>query len=296
MSITVPQTAYAEGPRTKDLLKVPALRADNSSMNITQTLEAQGPFDPWAITRREARARANAFYRANGRKHAPRLLSATGKMLKSETPTVGIILRPGNASGLEACTWRTRGCTAVCVLEESFRGRDAGNRHARDLRTLFLVADPQAFVTCVAGELEDLARKHGRVLFRPNVASDLRWEYIAPKLFRIAGVSSYDYTKADPMRHRGKVRGYRLVYSVSELPRSEDVALEYMRAGGTAAVVLDARRHALPRTWRGVRVIDGDLGDDRTRDPRGVVVGLAVKANGRTDTTGFVKRLELTVV
>jgi hypothetical protein len=294
--ITVPQTAYAEGPRTKDLLKVPAQRADNPSMNLTLALEAAGPFDPRAITRREARARANAWYRANGRQHAPRLLSATGKMLKSATPTVGIILRPGNASGLEACTWRTRGCTAVCVLEESFRGRDAGNRHARDLRTYFLAEDPQAFVTVVYWELVDLRDKYGRVLFRPNVASDLRWERIAPALFRIPRVNAYDYTKADPMRHRDRIRNYRLVYSVSELPRSEEVALEYMRAGGTAAVVLDARRHALPRTWRGMRVVDGDLGDDRTRDPRGVVVGLAVKANGRTDTTGFVKRLELTVV
>ncbi len=32
---TVPQTAYVERPRTKDLLKVPAQRADNSSMNIS---------------------------------------------------------------------------------------------------------------------------------------------------------------------------------------------------------------------------------------------------------------------
>lgn len=263
---------------------------------LTLQLEARGPIDPDAMSRADARDIANRFYRRHGRKQAPKLLSATGKMLASATPTMGIILRPGAASGLEVCIWRTKGCTAVCVLEESFRGRDVKNRSARDLRTLFLAEDPQAFVTLVANELRALVAKHGRVLFRPNVASDLRWERIAPSLFRIAGVVGYDYTKANPLTQRDLIPNYRLVYSVSEIAHSVDVARAYLEAGGTAAVVFDSKRHEPPASWEGFPTVDGDAGDDRTADPAGHVVALAVKANGRTDTTGFVKRaIPLTV-
>lgn len=256
---------------------------------LTLRLEQAGPFDPDAMPYREAKRAADAFYRQHGRKRSPKLLSATGKMLASVTPTLGIILRPGNVSGIESCVWRTAGCTAVCVLEESFRGRDPKNRGARDLRTLFLAENPNAFVAIVAEELRRAVRKHGRILFRPNVASDVRWERVCPAWFRIAGVVGYDYTKANPLTQRDAIPNYRLVYSVSERPQSERVAVEYLRAGGTAAVVFDSKRHEPPATWNGFRVVDGDAGDDRTRDPRGSVVGLGVKANGRTDRTGFVK-------
>jgi hypothetical protein len=43
------------------------------------------------------------------------------------------------------------------------------------------------------------------------------------------------------------------------------------------------------------RVIDGDLSDDRTEDPQGVIVGLRPKGEaGKRDTSGFVRDLILT--
>src|SRR6186997_2322620 len=109
------------------------------ALNLTRDLEARGPFAVDAMTRREARARADRFYRDHGRKAAPaRLLSQTGKLEHSAGFAVGLQLRPGDASGLEVCTWRSRGCTAACVLETSFRGKADGVRDGRTLRTLFL--------------------------------------------------------------------------------------------------------------------------------------------------------------
>jgi hypothetical protein len=149
----------------------------------------------------------------------------------------------------------------------------------------------------VAAELESLARKYGRILFRPNIASDIRWEYVAPDLFGIAGVFGYDYTKADPRKHRGKLDNYRLCYSVSEHPLSARVAAAYVAEGGTAAVVLRTPKHAVPATWAGMPAVDGDASDDRTADPAGCYVLLAVKTpDGKADRSGFVRELELTPI
>lgn len=260
--------------------------------NLSIDLERSGPFDPGATSYRDARARADAFYREHGRKHAPaRILSQTGKLEHSDGYAVGIQLRPGDASGFEACSWRTAGCSAACVLETSFRGRADSVRDGRTLRTLFLAADPQAFVTIVAEELRRLVARYGRVAFRPNIASDIRWERIAPAWFKIPGVVGYDYTKANPLRHRDALENYRLVYSVSEHPLSAAIGHAYVLAGGTAAVVVRTPKHDVPATWRGLPAIDGDATDDRTTDPAGVYVLLASKADGRHDRTGFVKDL-----
>lgn len=262
------------------------------ALSLTMDLEQRGPFDPASMTVREARRIADGFYReVGGRKSAPaRFLTKTGKLEHSDgVDIVGLQLRPGDAAGVEVCNWRTPGCTAACVLETSFRGKSDGVRDGRSMRTLFLQAEPQAMITIIADELRRLAARNGVVYFRPNIASDLRFERFAPALFTMDGVRAYDYTKANPLRHRDIVANYRLVFSVSERAASEDVAVEYMRAGGTAAVVFDCPKHQLPATWRGFEVIDGDITDDRTADPRGVVVGLAAKADGKGDATGFVK-------
>ncbi len=265
--------------------------------NLTQELEASGPFGIDAMTRREARARADAFYREHGRKSAPvTLLSQTGKLEHSAGFAVGLQLRPGAASGVEVCTWRSKGCTAACVLETSFRGKSDGVRDGRTLRTLFLQSDPAAMVVLIAHELRALVAKHGRVAFRPNIASDLRWEYIAPELFGIDGVAGYDYTKANPLRHRGTLPNYRLCYSVSESPVSEAIGAAYVKSGGTAAVVVATRKHDVPNVWRGYPAVDGDATDDRTTDPAGCYVLLAAKADGRKDSTGFVKSLPVVAV
>jgi hypothetical protein len=163
------------------------------------------------------------------------------------------------------------------------------------MRTLFLSEDPAAMVVLIAHELRTLVRKHGRVAFRPNIASDIRWEYVAPELFGIDGVAGYDYTKANPLKHRGALPNYRLTYSVSEHPLSEAIGASYVASGGNAAVVVATPKHAVPSTWQGMPAIDGDLTDDRTLDPPGCYVMLAAKADGKKDSTGFVKELPLAV-
>jgi hypothetical protein len=246
---------------------------------------------------------------------------ANVKLHKSARPTYGLTLAPADGthyaddrvimprdglctydavgrctdpehSTIDACVWSTPACRAACVLVTSGNNVRPSVRKAHAVRTLFLFLFPQAFVTLLWHELEHAARKYdGGIVARLNVASDIRWELVAPEVLELAGVAYYDYTKA-PIGQRSAPADYRLVYSVSERPSSERNALEAMRQLATSAVVFERTDAGLPSTWHGFRVVDGDVSDDRTLDPRGTVVGLLAKGSARHvagDVHGFVK-------
>jgi len=246
----------------------------------------------------EAKRIARAYYvDSHGYRSTPKLLTAPESQHKlgmSDRPAFGLSLAPADMSGWDACIWRTAACTAACVLVTAGNANYPSVRRARVLKTRFLADHPQAFVTLVAHELEDAVRDRGPIDFRPNVASDVRWERIAPAWFRIADVRVYDYTKA-PRSARPEASDVydRVVFSVSERDRSVSEALDYLRSGGNAAVVFDTKKgHALPATWNGFAVVDADTSDSRVDDPDGVVVGLRAKGSARGivgSDDGFVK-------
>jgi hypothetical protein len=80
---------------------------------------------------------------------------------------------------------------------------------------------------------------------------------------------------------------YRLTFSRSE--KNEDIADGFIKRGGNVAVVFSTRKgRALPDTYLGAPVIDGDEHDLRFLDPRGVVVGLRAKGKAKTSRSDFV--------
>lgn len=272
--------------------------------SLTRHLESIGPIDPDAMTAAEARRILREYYMTReGYAGLPTLLtppSAQPKLRKSVKSAYGLTLAPADMSGWEACLWRTPACTAACVLATGGRSAMAPIRRARSAKTRALAEHPQAFVTLLAHEIDAAVVRHGAIDLRLNVASDLRWERIAPALLSRPGVRAYDYTKAphgqrDPSVIDGE--GYALTFSVSERPQSVVEALDWLRAGGNAAVVFERMTRAdwdgiLPTDWEGFRVIDGDMTDSRRDDPAGTVVGLrakgsAIGAKGSAD--GFVK-------
>lgn len=262
--------------------------------NLDAMLRKAGPFEPAAMPVAEAKAVATAYYVGeHGYRKAPPLLTAPErqfKLGKSARPAYGLSLAPADASGYNVCQWSTPNCRAVCVLTTAGNARYQSVKDGRALKTRFLAEHPQAFVTLLHWELERAAEKRGGIDFRPNVASDLRWEHIAPALLEIPNVRVYDYTKA-PAGHRAPTDNYRLVFSVSERAKSEREALEYLASGHNAAVVFATLRgHALPETWQGFDVIDADTSDSRIDDPAGVVVGLRAKGAAIGNMAGgFVK-------
>lgn len=261
---------------------------------LSAALMRGGVIDPAAMSGRAAREAWNAYRAAAGMRGGATFTMAgasNSKLAKSTTHTVSLTLAPSTAAGdVNACAAATKECIYACVLMTAGRGTFPNVRAARILRTRFAAEHPQAAVSLIAAELCSAVRIHGDIVARLNVASDIPWEHVSPGLFDIDGVRFYDYTKLHPSA-RGARENYRITYSVSGAAHSERTALDYMAAGGTAAVVFDRiKGEELPATWHGYTVIDGDASDDRTRDPRGVVVGLRVKGAGRTLTVGgFIK-------
>jgi hypothetical protein len=265
----------------------------------------------------DARAEWIAFRKAFGFSGDAALLTppdANAKLAKSDAPTYGLTLAAAAESaraadvfgpdavarlravgitidGVNVCTWSTPDCRLACVLVTAGNARFPGVARARIVRTLFLADHPDAFLTLLVWELRKAVTRHGSIVARLNVASDIRWERIAPQLFTIPGVRFYDYTKA-PVTQRTETENYRLTYSVSERPQSTSNALAALEGLANAAVVFERTPAGLPETWNGFRVIDGDASDDRTTDPVGTVVGLLAKGSARFAVgtpEGFIK-------
>ena len=210
--------------------------------------------------------------------------------------TAVLHLAPADTAGLgNVCPRATAGCKAVC-LNTAGRGgifaRGATTnaiQEARKRRTAQYFADRTAFEAELDADLARLwrtaARKGLALAVRVNGTSDL------PGLARRLAqwwphVQFYDYTKIERPWER-ELPNYHLTFSRAE--RNGIAVTDAMFKGINVAVVFSTRRgQALPETWLGKPVIDGDKHDLRFLDPRGVVVGLRAKGRARKDTSGFV--------
>lgn len=201
-------------------------------------------------------------------------VGANVKIAKNIVRTWTLTLVPADLSlRWNVCTWATQQCKRACVMWTAGRGVMRNVREGRLVRTAFLAEHPAAFLAILTDEVR--RREAAGVPFglRLNVASDLRWENIAPWLFDGPNVRAYDYTKAPS---RTTPANYRITFSHSER-WTDDMVRATIAAGHNVAMVFDVPKHQLPATHLGFRVIDGDLTDYRYGDPEGVIVGLAAK-------------------
>lgn len=248
--------------------------------------------DPGTITP-VMRQAARAVYGAVQREHGfsgtgtNALLTAPGanvKIAKSERAVWSLTLAPAASSGLINTCVRYADCHDVCVLTSGKGGVPAVQR-SRAARTALLYRSPDAFAVLLADEIDRAARaaKKGgnRWGMRLNAASDIAWEHAAPwvldRISALGGVT-YDYTKA---WSRVDTPGYTLVRSVDSRQDTARIAAT-VNAGQNVAVVLPVKKGApVPATWNGLPTVDGDISDDRSEDPRGVVVVLRAKGTLR---------------
>jgi len=198
---------------------------------------------------------------------------ANVKIAKNKVRTWTLTLTPANLSGVvNTCTWATKACREACVMWTAGRQYDSVRR-GRAVRTAFFYRHPAAFLALLTNEVDRRERAGQTFGLRLNVASDLRWENIAPWLFAGEHVRAYDYTKAP---NRVTPENYRITFSHSERWTDDDVRTR-INAGQNVAMIFDVPKHELPATYLGMRVIDGDLTDFRYGDDNGVIVGLAAK-------------------
>ena len=225
------------------------------------------------------------------------------KLAKSEIPNFGLSLAPADLSGdWNTCRYATDGCRKACLGIVSGRNTFGSSKRAKIWRTKLLADHPQIFIRALADEIRYLnykyvfkgvtqkdgsIKKAPHILFRFNVVSDLRFERFAPQLFELENVKFYDYTKY-PTSKRSVSNNYRLVGSFTERTTDNQLA-DYVNSFGSSAVVF---LNELPKTFKGFKVVDGDLSDDRTlKKEVGVVVGLTAKGSAVNDASGFVQRL-----
>jgi hypothetical protein len=242
-------------------------------------------------------------YRAGfGLKTAGAILTDPGsqpKLGKSERAAYGLMLTP--ARGLPAeflgrtvnlCPMASKGCEAACLGPNSGKGVLSSVKHARNVRTGFVLTHPYEAGVLIGSEIRKAQRKHGKVSLRLNTVSDIRWELVARQGMEYLisqDVRMYDYTAWKP-ESREPMPGYHLTYSAKEPAHTPDAFLTALLAGDCNVAMPFAVRKGqpLPETWHGFKVIDGDLSDDRTLDPSGVVVGLRQKGRVK-DETGFIR-------
>jgi hypothetical protein len=192
----------------------------------------------------------------------------------------GLSLAPSDLSGdWNTCRYATKGCIRSC-LNTSGNGRYDTSQAGRVWKTRFLGAMPLHFLRYLVEAIDSIpvdawSAASFTVSFRFNVISDLPWESLAPWLVeRIAarGIRMYDYTKW-PTAKRAGVASYELCQSAHEKTSASQI-----RAASHPVVVVDVKRgKALPATYMGRPVVDGDLSDARFLDPVGAVVLLRFK-------------------
>jgi hypothetical protein len=164
--------------------------------------------------------------------------------------------------------------------------------HGRFRRSHAFYTDRASFLVTLFKDMRRLVRNAAEAEMTPalrlNGTSDIDWERDYPEVVGYAvalGITLYDYTKR-PVSPGGPVHH---TYSVDVSPARVRRAIAYLQAGGNAAVVFATPKgQALPATWLGYPVIDGDESDARFLDPSGVVVGLHAKGKAKQDRSGFV--------
>ena len=199
------------------------------------------------------------------------------------------------------CGDASPGCIKICLGQHSgaaiYYPSVIQSRIAKARR---FMRERAAYMRDMARAIEAAYRKAQRdgllLCVRPNGSTDLAWEGLKGDdgLSLVAAFPSIqftDYTKSfkRAMAHaQGKMpANYHLTFSHSETNAAQ--CLQILAAGGNVAIVF---ANALPDTWNGFPVINGDLHDLRHLDPRGVVVGLSPKGpKAKRDQSGFVVRL-----
>jgi len=206
-----------------------------------------------------------------------------------------------NATGKNVCSHSSAGCVEACLFG-SGKGSMSNVEIGRVNKTNYFLADRQNYLNQLYTEIDKLVKKHSkldeRVCIRLNGTSDLSWEKFKVKdnksiIELFPQVQFYDYTKNYIRFSRTLPSNYHLTFSRSEV--NDDKVEELLSQGHNVAVVFDK----LPETYKGYKVVNGDLSDLRFKDEKNVVVGLKYKKmtgkgadNQKAFESGFALKIE----
>jgi len=185
-----------------------------------------------------------------------------------------------NATGKNVCSHASKGCAEACLFGSGFGGMFSGVEKGRMNKTNYFLADRTAFLLQLHKEIEKIVKKHTKleekICIRLNGTSDLSFEKFKIKdgksiIELFPEVQFYDYSKNYLRFDRVLPENYHLTFSRSE--ENEEQVERLLANGHNVAIVFDE----LPATYKGYKVVNGDLSDLRFEDEKNVVVGLKYK-------------------
>lgn len=206
-------------------------------------------------------------------------------VLVSKQYTYGLYLAPHKVSGYNTCPYSTPECRVGCLFNSGYGGMNKKVKDARVNRTILFFENRDKFMEILIDELTYFQKRAKKDNYnfsvRLNGTSDIEWEnvyYKGKTVFEhFPDVQFYDYTK-NPKR-----------MLFSELPKNYNLTLSYtgrntqwcfdvLNKGMNVAVVFNVTGNVpLPETWKGYKVVDGDITDYRPDDLKGIVIGLHYK-------------------
>ena len=179
-------------------------------------------------------------------------------------------------------------CHEGC-LNTAGRGQMGVVQRGRERKTQLYFSDRIGFMDELLNDLTTFSRRQRKKNIQPCVRLDGTSDTgmgakVAPQFPEI---QFYDYTKVIKRAYQDRPSNYHITLSYSEAdPDYAEQVLTAVRETGTNAAVVF--RDKLPKTFKGLRVIDGDKDDLRFLDPQGVIVGLKAKGKAKQDKSGFV--------
>ena len=215
-------------------------------------------------------------------------------------------LAPADLSGREVCPKRTAGCTVACLNLAGrggmFKKGEITNtiQLARIRKTKLFFADRDIFMAQLIADIKleiKQSERQGLIpVIRLNGTSDLSWEkygftvngvFYTNIFARFPNIQFYDYTKVLGRKIKS-IANYHLTFSNAD-GNDVEVAKAITQGYNIATVFGIKKTVAMPATYMGMPVFNGDESDLRFLDPKGVIVGLYAKGKAKKDTTGFVK-------
>lgn len=203
-----------------------------------------------------------------------------------------------NSKGINLCSHASKGCAKACLFS-SGAARFNRVQQGKINKTEYFIHDRKSFLNQLYNEIKAIEKKHeiidglealnrkGEVLryknfaIRLNGTSDIRFEKFKIKdgknIFELfPNVQFYDYTK-NPFRYNADLpSNLHLTFSRSETNDKE--SFELLKKGHNVAMVFGVKNESeLPKTYKGYKVINGDLSDLRFLDEQNVIIALKYK-------------------
>lgn len=222
--------------------------------------------------------------------------STNAKTSKNDIKTFILYLAPHNLNykGINLCKDATTGCIDSC-LNTAGRGAFSNVQKSRINKANYFVSDKKVFLANllkeIKREIKKASDKNEKIAFRLNGTSDIDFLYLLDKhfgfnvdLLNYDKVYFYDYTKSLPRAKRYQnYRNYTLTFSKSE--SNEKETNQALNLGINVAAVFSGD---LPKTYKGIKVVDGDKSDLQMIKFKSIILGLKAKGKARKDKSGFV--------